>query len=155
MQMIQHMKSDFFQTHLQTRGNIALAIGKHGSWLTRWTKATRKLIGKYASNNRRALVPRHLDTLRMVTKIMKLQTELTVFLGANDVAKLVHESRPAKRSQAHDFPFVAVVRKAEKLRRGGVDDAGRMRILDLPQHLDRVPFSTGPHRGNEISKAVD
>ncbi len=30
-----------------------------------------------------------------------------------------------------------------------------MRILDLAQHLDPVPFTVGPHRGDEIAKTVN
>jgi hypothetical protein len=91
----------------------------------------------------------------MMTKVVEVQTKLPVLFGANDVAKLVDEARLAVRREAHHFSFVAVMRKAEKLRRRGVDDAGRVRILDLAQHLDRVSFTNGPHRRDEIAKAVD
>lgn len=30
-----------------------------------------------------------------------------------------------------------------------------MRVFNLAQHLDLVPLTRGPHRGNEIAEAVD
>src|SRR5690349_7883594 len=90
-----------------------------------------------------------------MTKVVKIQTKLPTFFGANNLAKLVDETRLAVWREAHHLAFIAVMREAEKLRRCGVNDAGRVRIFNLAEHFDRVPFTTGPHRGDEISEAVD
>src|SRR5262245_16933315 len=90
-----------------------------------------------------------------MTKVVEIQTKLPVLFGANDFAKLVNESWLAVRCQAHDFSFVAVMRKTEKLRGCGVNDAGRVRILDLAQNVDRVSFTERPHRRDEIAKTID
>ncbi len=101
------------------------------------------------------MVPRHLDAFRVVPKVIEVQTKLAALFRANDMAKFVDESRLTVRRKPHHLAFIAVMRKAQKLRRGRVNDAGRMRILNLAQHLDRVPFPVRPHRRDEIAEAVD
>ena len=75
-------------------------------------------------------------------------------IGAHEVAKLFEVTRLSVRREAHDFSFVAVMRKAEKLRGCGVQDSQRVRIFDLAQHLDRILSSRAPHRRDEIAKAI-
>src|SRR5215207_8710432 len=91
----------------------------------------------------------------MVAKVVEIQPKLSVFLRANDVAKLVDKTWPAIRREAHDLALVAVMRKSEKLRRSRVEDAGRVWILHLAQYVDRVVFACCPHRRDEISETVD
>src|SRR5829696_7938575 len=90
-----------------------------------------------------------------MTKVIEIQTELPVLFGTNDLAKLFDKPRLAVWRQAHDFPLVAVMREAEKLCRRGVNDAGRVRILNLAQNVNRVFLTERPHRRDEIAKAVD
>lgn len=91
----------------------------------------------------------------MMTKVIELQTKLPALLSANDFAKLVDKSRLSIRRESHHLAFIAVMRKSEKLRRRCVNDARRVRVLNLAQHLDRVPFTHGPHRRNEVAKTVN
>src|SRR5215218_4555145 len=90
-----------------------------------------------------------------MAKVVEVQTKPSVLFGANDLAKLVHESRLPVRRKTHHLSFVAVMRKTEKLCGSSVDNSGRVGILDLAQHLNRVPFTECPHRRDEIAKAVD
>src|SRR5207244_3316287 len=98
----------------------------------------------------RAVAPAHLDAFHMMAKILQVQTKLAVCFGLHEVAELFEVTRLTVRREAHDFSFVTVMRKAEKLRGRGVQDSERVRILDLAQHLDRIPCSRAPHRRDEI-----
>src|SRR5215213_6426777 len=90
-----------------------------------------------------------------MAEVVKVQTKLSVLFGANDLAKLIHETRLTVRSETHHLSFVAVMRKPEKLCRSSVDNSGRVGILDLAQHLKRVPFTLCPHGRDEVAEAVD
>src|SRR6185436_5532292 len=88
-------------------------------------------------------------------EVIQIQPKLSVFLGSNYVAKLFEVARRTVRRQPHYLAFVAVVRKAEELGRRGVNDAGRVRILDTAEHVYRVAVPRAPHGRNEIAEAVD
>src|SRR5215217_4040798 len=155
VKIAQYVKSDFFETQLQTRSNIALTIRKLRAVGTWWSKQSREFVREHTSDHRRTLLPRHLDTFSMVTEVIEIQTESPVLLGANDLAKLVDEAWPPVRREPHHLSFIAVMWKPEKLCRSGVDNAGRVWILDLAQDLDRISFAHGPHRRDEIAKTVN
>src|SRR5688572_7375288 len=91
----------------------------------------------------------------MMAEVVEVQSKLPVLFRAHDLAKLVDKPRAAVRREAHDFYIVAVVRKAEKLRRRCVDDSDRMWIFDLSGYLDVVALPRGPHRRDEVAEAVD
>src|SRR5687767_283123 len=101
------------------------------------------------------MVPRHLNAFVMVTEVVEVQPELSVFFGADDVTKLIYKTRPAVRREAHDLAFIAVMWKPEKLSRSRVDDAGGMWVLNVTQYVDRVSFAGRPHRGDEVSESID
>src|ERR1700682_5189613 len=152
--MVQQMKGHLLQTQLQTRGDVALAISQSSAYRARRTEAACIFRGKYSADARRAFVPGHVDTLRMVSKIIQVQTKLATCLGADNVSKLLDIARLTVGRQPHDFPFISVLRKAKELSGGGVDDSCRVWILNLAQHFDRVPFPSGPHRGDEVTKTI-
>src|ERR1700730_1126407 len=72
-----------------------------------------------------------------------------------NIAELLKVTGPPIRSEPHDFAFVSVVWKSQKLRRRGIDDACRMRIFHGAQNLDTVPIPAAPHRAEEVSKSVN
>ena len=78
-----------------------------------------------------------------------------VGFGLDDVAELLQEARLAVGRQAHHLAFIAVFGEAEILAGGGVHDADRVRILDLAQNVDAVPFPKAPHGADEVAEAVD
>ena len=116
-----------------------------GTAFARGSKRLHKLVRKNSTNDRRTLVPGHVDAFGMMTKVIEVQAKLSARFSPNDVAKLFHEARLAIRREAHHLAFVAVVRKTEKLRRRRVNDAGRVRILNLVEHFDRLFPSPRAH----------
>src|SRR5687767_2780651 len=90
-----------------------------------------------------------------MSKVVEVQTKLSVFFRANDLPKLIDETWAAVRREAHHLAFVAVMRKAEKLGCRCVDDADRMRILDLSEYLDLVAVARGPHGRNKVAETID
>src|SRR5437867_4946184 len=153
--MIQDVEPDLFQPELQTGGDVSISIGQQSTFRARWTKHLRVFIGKYSSDHRRAIVPGHVHALSVMAKVVKVQTKLPVRFSADNVAKLFDVARLPIRSQAHDLSFVAVVRKAKELGRRGVNNSGRVRIFNLAEDLDRLPFSHRPHGGNEIAEPIN
>src|SRR6185369_7903565 len=123
VKIVQNVERDFFETQLQTRGDIALAICKRGALRAWWSEHSREFIREHTADHGRALVPRHLDTFSVMAKVIKAQTKLSVLFRANDLAKLVDEAWSALRREPHYLSLVAVMWEAEKLRRGGVDEA--------------------------------
>ena len=87
--MIQDVKPDFFQTHLQARGDVRSRSVSAAPGCARRTKRARKLVREDSANDRRALVPGHVDAFSMMAKVIKVQAKLAARFGANDVAKLV------------------------------------------------------------------
>src|SRR6266700_1995710 len=88
-------------------------------------------------------------------EVIQIQPELPSCLRAHDFSELINESRLTECRQAHDFSFIAVVREAEKLCRRGIKNSERVWILDLTQHLDRLPFADGPHGRDKITKTIE
>ena len=87
-------------------------------------------------------------------KVVKVQTELAAVLSSHDLPELIHESRLSIRRQPHDLALIAIVREAQELRGRRIHNAKRVWIFNLPQNLDRVPFSDAPHRRDKIAKAI-
>src|SRR5882672_2003900 len=90
-------------------------------------------------NDRRPLIPGHVHTLGMMTKVIEVQTKLSSFFCPDYVAEFFDIPRLAVRREPHHFAFIAVVGEAEKLRRGRINNSGGVWILYLIQHLDRIP----------------
>src|SRR6266550_7694137 len=153
--MIQDVKANLFQTQLQACCDVTFAIGEWTTSRAAWTKCMCELIGKDTSYYGRALIPGHVHTFRVVAEVIKIQTKPSIFFGANDLAKLIDKTRLAVRRKSHHLPFIAIMRKADELRRSCIDYARGMRILNLSQHIDRIPFSPCPHGRDEITEAID
>src|SRR6267143_1309106 len=149
------MERNFFQPQLQARSQIAFSISQLRIRLACRAKLAYILIRKNCSNLWRAVIPGHIDAFRRVPKIVQVQPKLSLLFSPNDVAKLPDELRPPIGRQPHYLSFIAIMRKTEELRRRRVDNPERVRIFNLAQYFDRVPFSNRPHRRNEIAKAVE
>jgi hypothetical protein len=61
-----------------------------------------------------------------------------------DLAHGFNESRPAIREKPHDLVLVAIVRRAQILDDGLVEDAERMREIDVPINLNRGALADTP-----------
>src|SRR5690349_5568265 len=119
MEVVQDVESYLFETQLQARSDIAFTIRQRSAFGARWSKESREFIGEHTADHGRALVPRHLDSFRMMAKVVEVQTELPVFFRANNLANLVNKARLSIRRESHHFSFVAVMWKTEKLRHRG------------------------------------
>ena len=138
------MKGDLFQSPLQARRDVALAICKLRARRPRRPERARVLIRKDASDDRRPLIPTHVDALSVMPEVVKVQLEAPIVTRADDVAELRHEARLAIGREAHHLALVTIVRETQELRSGRIDDAGRMRILHLAGNFNAVPFAF-PH----------
>src|SRR5687768_1783182 len=98
---MQHVESNLLQTQLQTGCDVALAIGKRRTRCAWWPKSLRKTTRVDAADNRRATVPGHFDTFRMMPEVVEVQPKLPILFRAHDLAKLVDESRAPVRREAH------------------------------------------------------
>src|SRR6267142_2799242 len=153
--MIEDVKANLFQTQLQACCHVAFAIGEWPTRRAARTKCMRELVGKDAAYYGRTLIPTHVHTFRVMAEVIEIQAKLSIFFGANDLAKLINKTRLAVRGKPHHFAFIAIMRETDELSGGGVDYARGMWILDLSQHIDRIPFSLCPHGRDEISEAID
>src|ERR1051326_2228916 len=97
--MIQHMERDLLETQLQTRRDIALAIGQRRTRFTRAPERLGKIIREDAADHWRAVVPGHLDAFRVMTEVVEIQTKLSALFSANNLAKLINETRLAVRRE--------------------------------------------------------
>ena len=103
----------------------------------RRTESVDEFVREDAADLRRAFVPRHLDAVGVVQKIIQVESKSRfVTVGADDVAKQLDEARLAVGREPHDLAFVAVVREADELCRRSVDDAGGVRVFDMVQDLE-------------------
>src|SRR5207302_4680503 len=75
MQVIQDVEGDLFETQLQTRRQITIAISQRRLCLTRRTKGGCVFVREECPNDRRRL-PTHLDPLSRVTEVIEVQTKL-------------------------------------------------------------------------------
>jgi hypothetical protein len=66
-----------------------------------------------------------------------------------------YESRPAIRGEPHDLVLVAIVRKPEKLGNGLVEDAERMREIDVPIDSSRGALADAPSCTRKIPKSIN
>ena len=87
-------------------------------------------------------------------EVIEVQAERAVALHAHDVAHGVYLRRFAVGREAHDFVLIAVMRKAEKLRYGGVEDPERVWKADFAEDFDLVLRGDAPHRADEVTETV-
>src|SRR5205085_12311169 len=135
VQVVEDVKGDLFQTPLQARRDVALAISERRSLLAGRAEGSLELVGEDTADCGRAFVPAHLDALGVVSEVVQVQAEAPALVRAYDVAELLHEARGPVRREAHHLPLVAVVGEAEELCGRRVKYPRRVRVLDLPQHL--------------------
>src|SRR5258705_2650374 len=153
--MIQDVESDFFQTLLQAGSDIALAIGQGRIRRTARSQRSGKLFRKKATEHWRTPVPTHLNPFRMMPEVIEVEAKLPGLFGANDVAKLVDKPRRSVGRKTHYLTFITVVGESQELSSCGIYNTCGVRILHLAQDLNRISLPNGPHRRDEITKAVD
>src|ERR1043166_1245925 len=102
--MIKDVKANLFQSQLKARGDVAITIQKLLARCAWWSKEVRILIRKDAADHRRTFIPRHLNSLGVMAKIIEVQTKLPVPFGVNDLApygrpRFINEFREIIRTE--------------------------------------------------------
>src|SRR5262252_622788 len=146
------MKYHFLESELQTRGDVRLPICQLGLRLAWGAEGAGVFAGKNGPGLRRTIFPTHLDTGRRMPKVIEVQTKLALRLERNNLSELIDEAWLTVGRQPHHFALIAIMGKTQKLGRGRVNDSQRVRILNLSQDPNRVPFADRPHGRDEISK---
>ena len=113
-----------------------------------------ELLGVDAADRRRAGVPGHVDAFLVVREVVEVELEQRP-VELHELAHLREVPRRPVRREAHHLALVAVVRKAEPLRDGGVEDAERVRVDDALEHVEVVAVALREHRRREVAEAVD
>ncbi len=90
----------------------------------------------------------------MMHKIVKVELKRAVALHAYQLAHQIEVARLTVGREAHDFAFVAILGKAQPLTHGGVEDAERVRKIDLVLHLELIIRAGAPHGRDEIARAI-
>src|SRR5262245_9122962 len=93
--------------------------------------------------------------LVMMSEILQIEREAALVLEREDVAHVAEEARPSVWRQPHDFVFVAIVRKAEKLRDRLIEDAERVGEVDPFGDPYVVAASNAPGGAGEVAEAVE
>src|SRR5688572_27773777 len=120
--MTKDVKAYLFQSQLKAGSDVAFPVGQRRTGRSRRPKRACKFFGKDPADNRRALVPGHVNAFGMMAEVVQVKAKLAARLSPDDVAKLFDVTRLAIRRESHHLSFVAVMRKPEELRGGGVDD---------------------------------
>src|SRR5262249_19422801 len=146
---------DLFKSQLETCGDVALAACQLRALLSRGTEQVNVGVGINPADYRRAFIPAHVYTFRVMPEKFEIQPELSFVFSANYLAKLIDESWHAVRRETHDLSFVSIVWEPQKLSGRCVQDPCRVRIFNLAKHVNRVVIACGPHRRDEVAEAID
>jgi len=91
-----------------------------------------------------------------VVEVLHVQPEAAVIAQGDQVARNpILVERPAVRRQAHQLVLAAVHFEAAVVRKRGVQQAERMRELDLLRQLDAVPASGAERRRIPLAHAIE
>ena len=97
--------------------------------------------------------PRHVDALVVVREVVEVQLEEVRRL--HELAHLLAvDVGVAVRGEAHHLALVAVLREAQPLRDGRVEDAERVREEHAVEHVEVVAVAEREHRRGEVAEAV-
>ena len=127
--MIEEGEVVLLKDRLDGSGHVGVDGREFALGITGWPKGVDHLVRINATYRGRAIVPRHVDALRMMCEIIEIETDL-IASGADNIAYFINEPGLAVRGQAHHFVFVAVLGKAEVLGERGVEDPKRVRKMN-------------------------
>src|SRR5438105_505601 len=91
----------------------------------------------------------------MMSEIVQIQLELSTREENQNIAKTVEVARLAIRSQPHHLPLLAILAKAQILRRRGIKEAEAVRVLDPVPHLQAPTLAPTNHGAHKIAEAVN
>ena len=140
---------------LERRGDVLVVLRQLGARLARRPERLLHPVGEQAADRRRLLVPRHVDAFLVVHEEVELELE-AVAVELHELAHLRQEALGvAVRREAHHLALVAVLREAEPLRDGRVEDPERVREEHALEHLEPVAAAVAEHRRREVAEAVE
>src|SRR5215471_18059288 len=91
----------------------------------------------------------------MMAEVAKIELEGTVGLQPHDIPHLVEERRLSVRRKPHDFVLVAVIGKAEILRKPLIENPQRVREIYPAHHVDHAVAPNTPRRARKVPEAID
>ena len=140
---IQHRKVVLFEHRLHGCGEVLVALLDFGPGHARFAKNLCHLVRKDRAQSRFPAIPSHLHALAVMCEVVQIQAAL-ISLGADQAPHLFGKARLAISGEAHHLVFVAVLGKAEKLRKSGVEKAQRVRESDGAVDIEVVAFADCP-----------
>ena len=102
----------------------------------------------------RPAVPRHRGALDVVPEVVEAEL-VAEAVAPDDPAEDVQVLRLPVGGEAHHLVLVAVLREAEVLRDGRVEDAEGVGERNLPADLEVVTLPDAPHRAHHVAEPVD
>ena len=140
---------------LERRGDVLVVLRQLAARLARGPERLLHPVGEEPADRRRLLVPRHVDAFLVVHEVVELELE-PVAVELHELAHLREEALGvAVGREAHHLALVAVLREAEPLRDGRVEDPERVREEHAVEHLEPVAAAVAEHRRGEVAEAVE
>ncbi len=139
---------------LRRGGDVVVELDELAIGLAGGAEQLDHAVGVDPADRRRAVVPVHVDAFLVVREVVEAELEQGP-VELDELAHLREVARLAVRREAHHLALVAVVRKAEPLGDGGVEDPERVRVEHALEHLVAVAVALGEHRRGEVAEAVD
>ena len=90
----------------------------------------------------------------MVTKIIQVESERAVSIEAHHASHLRQVAWSTIRGEPHDLVFVTVMRKAEILREGLIENAQRMREQHAPFDAQGIVATDAPSSAGKITESI-
>ena len=88
-------------------------------------------------------------------EVVEVELERAVALDADELVHRVQVFRRAVGRKPHDLALVAVLGEAEPLADRRVEDAERVREVDLAGDVELVALARAPHGRDEVARAID
>ena len=155
LQRVQEIKEGVLVDGLRREGEIAVPILDGSIATARRTERIDERRREQRTADRLAVGPLIRDVVAVMTEVVQIEAERAVGMQGNQLFYLVPATRIAVGGEPHQFVFVAVMREAEILGHGLVEDAERMRKQDTAFERKRRRVAIAPRRAGEIAEAVD
>src|SRR5262250_2103641 len=97
-----------------------------------------KLVRENATDRWRTAFPGHVHAFGLVLEVVEVQFEAGDTVCLDDVPKLLEVSGASIGRQTHHLPFVSVLGETQVLTGCGVNNASRMWVFDLPEHVQVI-----------------
>jgi len=152
--MIQQREVVFFEDHLHGGGQVGMPRGDFVAGRARRAEHLEHFPREHAAGDRLAAIPGHLDAVAMMRKVIEVEAAIAGF-GLDDLANLRGEAGLAVSGQTHHFVLVAVLREAQKLSEGGVENAERVREQHGAEQIDAIAAADAPLNAAVIAETID